>query len=211
MKKIILTLAVIVGLGTLGVNAQDTGMTGRNDKKISFGLKIDANLSNHFLSDLNNVKSKLGFGVSAGGFVKFDFHKNFALQPEILVHYKTSKLGKKTTKEKLDFEYWGIEIPVYAMGQMDLWNGRGYVGLGPYVGLGLSSKLDDNDVYKEKGGEKFMQRWDLGAGIIVGYEFRFGLQINAGYKMGFINALDAVKNDAKMHNQTISLGVAYRF
>ena len=39
------------------------------------------------------------------------------------------------------------------------------------------------------------------------YEF----QILASYKIGFINALNANKDDASMLNQTISLGLGYRF
>lgn len=211
MKKIILTLAVIVGLGSMGVNAQDTGGLNRNDKKLSFGVKADANLSGHLLSDMDDFKSELGFGASLGGFMKYDFHKNFALQPEIMVHYKNSKTEFKPNGKEFDFEYWGLEIPIYAVGQMDLWNGRGYVGLGPYVGFGFSAKRDDVKQYKEYGGVKEMQRWDFGAGVMLGYEFNFGMQINAGYKMGFIDALDANKKNATMRNHTISLGLGYRF
>lgn len=203
MKKIILTLAILAGLSTFSANAQD--------KKISFGVKAEANLSNHLLSDMDNMKSKLGFGASVGGFAKFDLHKNFAIQPEVLFHYKTSKLEEKNTKFEQDFEYWGVEIPVYAMGQMNLWNGRGYVGLGPYVGMGFSAELEDVDMYKKHNDKREMTRWDFGAGVMVGYEFKFGLQINAGYKMGFINNLDRYKDDHKMRNEVISLGVAYRF
>lgn len=202
MKKIILSLALIIGLGVMNTNAQV-------DKKISFGVKTDANLSSHFLSDLDAYKSKLGFGVSLGGFAKFDFHENFAIQPELLVHYKTSKMETKQGGDEADFEYWGLEIPVYAVGQMNLWNGRGYVGIGPYVGLGLNAEMEDVDQYDKVLGKTPMQRFDFGAGAMVGYEFKFGLQINAGYKVGFINALDDL--DGKMLNQTISLGLAYRF
>lgn len=206
MKKIILSFVLIAGIGISNINAQDI------DKKISFGVKAEANLSNHFLgSSMDDFKSTLGFGASVGGFAKFNLHENFAIQPEILGHYKSSKLKHKPSGEKNDFEYWGLEIPVYAVGQMNLWNGRGYVGLGPYVGLGLSADLGDVDQYKKVNGNKPMQRWDFGGGVMVGYEFGFGMQINASYKVGFINALDHDKDNSKMLNETVSLGLAYRF
>lgn len=208
MKKIILACAMLVGLGTSSVTAQDLN-TG--DKKLSFGVRAEANMSNHLLSDMDDYQSNLKIGASLGGFAKFDLHRNFAIQPEVLFHYKASELELKSTGAKQDFEYWGMEIPIYGLAQTQLWNGRGYVGLGPYVGFGFSSKLGGVDSYEEINGQKQMQRWDVGAGCMLGYEFNFGLQINAGYKIGFIDALDANKSNASMNNQTISLGLAYRF
>ena len=214
MKKIVLTLAVIIGLGTMSINAQDVDVS-HKDKKISFGVKAEANLSNHFMSSnlRDDYKSKLGFGATVGGFAKFDLHPNIAIQPEVLVHYKTSKLEHKTSKLESDFEYWGMEIPIYGMGQMNLWNGRGYVALGPYVGLGFSAELGDVKQYDNYDGHKDneMYRWDLGGAAMVGYEFNFGLQINASYKMGFTNNLNRLNDSHKMRNQMLSLGLAYRF
>ena len=56
-----------------------------------------------------------------------------------------------------------------------------------------------------------MQRWDVGAGLLLGYEILDTIQINVGYKVGFLDALDADKNIATMLNHAISIGFAYRF
>jgi hypothetical protein len=56
-----------------------------------------------------------------------------------------------------------------------------------------------------------MQRWDFGAGAMLGYEFGCRLQISATYKIGFINALNAGKDNATLLPQTVSLGLGYRF
>ncbi|KAA6312159.1 hypothetical protein EZS27_036858 [termite gut metagenome] len=202
MKKIVVTLAVIFGLSITQSNAQS----------ISGGIKADANLSNFLLSDMNNVESNMKFGASLGGFMKIDFSETFALQPELLFHYKSSemKLGGGAT----DYEYWSAEIPIYAMGQFTAGNGRFYVGIGPYVGLGFSAKYKtgDIDLYeKNDNDESAMNRWDFGGGAIVGYEFGGGIQINASYKIGFLDMMDAGRDNASMNTNTISLGIGYRF
>ncbi|HBG41588.1 MAG TPA: hypothetical protein DDZ96_09235 [Porphyromonadaceae bacterium] len=211
MKKIMLSLALMVGLGTATqVSAQ----------KVDLGVKADANMSNFILSDLDNVESNLGFGASLGGFAKINFTDHFALQPELLFHFKTSEIKNNPAGNSFeDYQYFGAEIPVYAVGQMNLGSGTGYIGVGPYVGLGFDARYkSDNDnaedlkLYKEYDNKKSaLQRFDFGAGIMIGYEFEAGIQINAGYKIGVIDALNAGKDDATMLPQTISLGLGYRF
>lgn len=196
MKKTILGIVLLLSVGATQVNAQS----------ISGGIKAEANLSNFILSDLPGVKNDMGFGATLGGFAKFDIVKNFAIQPELLFHFQTSTTEILNIEN--DYEYWGMEIPVYAMGQWYTNPGdRFYVAVGPYVGLGFSSKYTDLDV--DLYDTERHQRWDFGAKATLGYEFRFGLQINAAYKIGFINAID--EGVGTMLPQMVSLGLGYRF
>ena len=198
MKKVLVGFLVVLGLGVTQVNAQS----------ITYGAKAEANLSNFNLSDMKGVDSKMGFGVTVGGFAKFDISNRFAIQPELLVHFQNSEWKENGVKR--DYEYWGLEIPVYAMFQWNtLSNNRFYAGVGPYVGYGLSAEMNrpKTKMYKED----HFQEWDFGFGAQVGYEFANGIQINAGYKLGIVDALDAGKKDATALPQRISLGVGYRF
>ena len=208
MKKIILTVALAMGLGVAGINAQN----------VTGDIKVEANTSNFFLSDMDGLKSKLGFGVTVGGFGTVEFSENFVLRPEILLHLKNSTMEEEATGDETDYQYFGVEIPIYAVGQFAIGSGKGFVGVGPYVGFGIDARYkadgaDDLKLYEEIGnsGESMMKRFDMGAGLIVGYEFSQKLQITAGYKVGFIDALDAGKDNATMLNQTISLSLGYRF
>ncbi|MDL2323088.1 PorT family protein [Bacteroidales bacterium OttesenSCG-928-A17] len=201
MKKIVLALAVILGLGCSQVNAQTT---------ISGGVKADANMANFLLSDLTDYQSTMKVGASLGGFMKVEFNENFALQPELLIHYKASKMEVGNLES--NFEYWGAEIPVYAIGQMAMGTGKGFIGVGPYVGLGFDAKMGSADLYKKDSADKsVLNRWDFGIGAIVGYEFSNKISINAGYKIGLIDQMDRGKDDASMKNQTVNLGLGYRF
>jgi len=197
MKKMILGAVILISMGTAQINAQS----------ISYGVKVESGMSNFRLSDMGGVKSKMGFGVSAGGFSKIEISRNFAIQSEILFQYQTSTLEQKGFEDR-DFKYWGIESPIYAMGQYyTATGGRLYIGVGPYTGYGFSAKLNNPDqkLYKDDA----FQHWDFGFKAQIGYEFPNGFQINAGYKMGLKNAID--EGDGKMRPQAVSLGVGYRF
>ncbi|MCL2511849.1 MAG: PorT family protein [Bacteroidales bacterium] len=208
MKKVVVSVAVMLGLGLSNVQAQG----------VSFGVKADANMSNFILTDFaDGVKSKIGFGASIGGFTKIGFSENFGLQPELLLHFKTSKMEYVKDGPESDFQYFGMEIPVYLVGQTSLGSGKGFFGVGPFLGLGFDARYKPNvgsevELYKEYGGQDSdWQRFDFGAGAMLGYEFGSGLQISAGYKIGVINTLNRQKDDFSMLNQTISLGLGFRF
>ena len=212
MKKMILSVALIIGLGTVNMSAQTLL------ERLKFGIKTEANTSGFLLNDMNNMKSKLGFGVSIGGFGSIEFNENFAIREDILFHYKNSVMEDKTTGKETDYQYFGVEIPLYAVGQFALGSGKAFVGIGPYFGFGIDARYkvdgaDDIKLYDEIGNtsKSNMQRLDVGAGLMLGYEFSNKLQINAGYKVGFRDALDAEKSNATMLNETISLGLAYSF
>lgn len=196
MKKVFVGIMLFLGIGAVSANAQ----------AISGGIKAEANMSNFIVSDAPGVKSEMGFGASLGGFVKFDLGQHFAIQPELMFHFQNSTA--KASRIEEDFQYWGAEIPIYAMGQWYTNYGhRFYVGVGPYIGLGFSAEYTDSDVNLYK--DDIMQQFDFGAKATVGYEFANGIQINAGYKIGFIDAID--KGVGQMLPEMVSLGIGYRF
>lgn len=212
MKKVVITVVCALVVGFTQVNAQSSGFVGGLMDKLSFGVKAEGNMSNFILSDMSDIKSKMGIGGNIGGFIKFDISKNFAIHEDILFSYYSSEIEQNGSKDT--YEAFGIEVPIYAMGQWNTFTGgRFYAGVGPYFGMGLSAKMKDSDInlYKKVNGETPMNRLVVGGAAQIGYEFSFGLQINATYKLGITNSLDSMKDDAKMNSQTVSLGIGYRF
>ncbi len=193
-------------------------------QQLSFGAKAEANFSNHLLKDLPGATNSMGPGVTLGGFAKIELSEHFALQPELLFSFKHINIEMSGEIPDLgpfdmkgDVEYWGMEIPVYALGQWKAGSGQFYAGLGPWFAYGFSMKSYYGDggmgtmdlyssEYDDMGGIK---RFDLGLGALAGYELACGLQFNAGYKLGLINAAESAP--AKMHSQTLSIGLGYRF
>jgi len=207
MRKVFLAVVLVFGLGLTQLQAQE----------VKGGIKIDATLSNFLLSDMDGMKSKVGPGISVGGYTKIMLGENFALQPEILLHYKNSIMEVKSSGKETDYQYFGVEIPFYAVGQTSIGKGKGFLGAGPYLGFGIDARykadgMDAVELYKEYNGQKSeLQRWDFGLGVMLGYEFGSGLQIIGGWKIGFIDALNANKDNASMLNNTFNLGLGYRF
>lgn len=202
MKKLVLSITFVIVLVTTQLHAQN----------ISWGVKAEANISNFLLNNMSGYKSTMGAAAGIGGFLKFDFGQYFALQPELLFCNQNSTL--KLNGRGSDFQYWGMEVPVYAMGQLIQENGdRAYIGIGPYGKLGFSARNTSANInyYKKNGESRFMQPGDVGVAALIGYEFCFGMQINASYKYGLLNQLDNASGNSFLRNQLISLGIGYRF
>ncbi len=213
MKKLVMMAVLAIVLGTAQAEAQ--GLVKNLMGHMYGGPKVEANLSGFFLSDIPGVKSKMNVGGSVGGFFGFRVTENFSVQEDILMHYQVSQLEQDGKKG--DLSYLGAELAFYAVGHWNVYgNNRLIVGAGPFVGYGLNAKykMDDNetDLYEKNGnGDKVFQPFSVGAGIMLGYELGCGLQINASYKIGILDQLDAPKDKASMLPSRISLGVAYRF
>lgn len=205
----LLTIALALGLGLTQILAQ----------RVSGGVKVDANMSSFFLDNIPDMKSKLGLGVSLGGFSEIAlFGGHSAFRTELLLHYKNSTMEERATGNEKYFQYIGVELSHYYMIQRSFPNGRLFVGVGPYVGFGIDARykfrdMDDVNLYKEYNGQKSeMRRWNLGGAIMVGYEFNNKIQVTFAHKRsGIVNLLQNADNRAGMFNQAVSLGVGYRF
>jgi opacity protein-like surface antigen len=212
MKKKILTAIIIAGTGMANISAQNDF---KKESLLTGGLKLEANLSNFILSG-TSVTAKKNLGVTFGGFLNLDISKHFALQGELIYHYKSSDLSRDDEKNK--FQYLGMEIPMYAVYQWKFKNrARLYAGLGPYTEFGFSARVKKDgkwiDLYKKNEATDMSIMFDTnsGFGLMAGYEFASGLQMNIGYKVSITNVLDANSASFSMFPQTISLGIGYRF
>ena len=210
MKKIAIITIVVLGFNITNVNSQ--GIKDFINERLSFGLKLEGNGTNFLLSDMPTVKSEMGFGGTFGGFIKIDLFEHFAIQEDILYSYFSSEFKQNSIADT--YEYFGMEVPIYFMGQWKTASGRRfYVGVGPYFGMGFTAKLKDKDIdlYKKyDGNNPFMKRMTFGGAAQIGYEFKSGLQMNASYKIG-TNMLDANKDASSMLPSTVSAGIGYCF
>ncbi|MDR1706795.1 MAG: PorT family protein [Prevotella sp.] len=200
MKKVIAGVLILFSIGITQVNAQT----------ISGGIKVDADMSGFLLTKFPGAKSKLRFGASLGGFMEIGLSGSFALRPELLLKSRHSKLESTSENVKNDYQYLGVEIPVYALGQFQMGDGKFYAGAGPYIGCGFSAKFKEGDKKDDLYEGGMMKRFDFGAGILAGYEFSNKMQLSAGYRMGLTNLIKG-GGDTKFRNHELSLGIGYRF
>ena len=213
-KRIVLVLMILMGCSFSQTKAQ--GLVQFIKEQLSIGLKIEGVGSNFILSNIPNVKSDMNVGGAFGPYLKLELSKHFALQEDILFTYKSSKLKQNGVDG--NFQYFGTEVPFYALGQWETNDkDRFYIGVGPYVAMGLRAKdkiggvdinLYNNDIGNV---QSVWNRIEMGMGSLIGYEFKCGLQINASYKIGLTNVLKDNIGNAKMHTSTASLGLGYHF
>lgn len=218
----------------------------RLPKKVTFGLLLNGNLSNFVITRTGGkpMSSYLRLGGEFGAFSDFKITPHFHIQPQLLFTAERNHFAWDNEDDGL----WafGLDIPVYFLGNYGNMR-QGYLqfGGGIYTHFQFASNVGDRVQKKEthtptpseiERGELEKSYSELlrlhsnhfGIGLMLGYEFRFGLQINASYKISLsdicsfyvnnktkktdgqeINTISLV--DAAIYPQKIAIGVGYRF
>ncbi|REC62505.1 hypothetical protein DRF65_10460 [Chryseobacterium pennae] len=179
-------------MGTVSVKAQ---------KKMSLGLKGGVNSTFYkYDSESQYSKSSPELGGSVGGFLKYDFGSWFALQSDLMLHYRNSEMENKFTAETSKLESYDLELPVYGIFQYKLGTGKLFFGIGPYLGYGINAKMDDMDMYsKDAEGKSSLKQLNYGAAAMFGYDFGH-FQISASYisqyGIGSMSSISALKRQS---------------
>ena len=186
--------------------------------QLSTGVKTDVNLSDFFgLTQTSDIKIRKKAGGSAGLFCKYQWLENRVVEMDMMFRYRTSELKNKSTGETADYSYFGIELPLYSLVQVEIDNQTVFVGLGPFVSFGLQShyrygNCNINLYRKDPVNSKSpVRRWDFGVGFLIGYELKCRLQFNFNYQLGLRNIAGDVFENTGMISQLVSLGTGYRF
>ncbi len=203
---------IILSLYCIQSQAQ---IEGNHKVGIAGGPLIEANLTQFIITGTTQLKSQPDMGFTGGGFLQIGLSKEFAIQGELLFHYKNSHVGIQANDR---IRYWGLEIPLYALYIHNLKGGHYlHMGGGPYAEFGLSadalSEGEITSLYHPNNNKEIqaMHGSNTGFGVIFGYEMPCRIQINLSYKISIANLLDANSNEASFFPMAINLGVAYRF
>ncbi len=162
-------------------------------QEIDLGVKTGVNFSK--ISDVDNLSNKTGF--QAGVFAGIKFTDKVGLQADILY----SQQGAEFDAGKFDLNYVNIPIVLkYYLVQ----------GLNVQVGPQFGFILDD-DIYEiQNGGPTIKgnaEKSDVSAVVGTGYDFPFGIRVDARYNFGFTDVL----KDEKSKNNVFSLALGYSF
>ncbi len=161
-------------------------------------------------------------GTSLGAVLEIKLHKNFAIQPEIMLVQKGTKVDFPdyyysyyyysgfTEETKLRLNY--LEVPILAKGIIGNESVTGYAAVGPtlgYAASGYLTELGEKMTLKDEDWDGFT-RFELGAsfgggvGLSVGNGQAF---LDLRYLLGFTNIID--DTDIKVRNRAISISVGY--
>ena len=213
---------------------------------VSGGLMGGVNFSHFIITrDHHTMTSHSRIGGELGGFLDFSLSKHFAIQPQVLftAHQNYFSATDSTVADTINGLWsFGMEIPIYFLGRFGNMR-QGYFqfgggifthftfasNTGKYRNVDQSSEQVEKTTKKNPFAEPLIYREDytrlyklhnnhFGLCFTVGYEFSFGMQINAYYKVslsdiaGFYSEMKGKQvADALIYPQSISLCIGYRW
>lgn len=195
MKKALLALSLVAA--STGAFAQ-----------ISFAPVIGMNLANMTVKNSSGTGLSADnlIGVHAGVFAKVPLNEKLAIMPGLL--YSMKGFDLKDLKLKLTVN--ALEIPLNVSYSITGDNNDGlYIYGGPYLGVALSGKTEDNGITQDLtfNDEDGMQRMDFGGNVGVGYRLPMGLMVQAQYGFGL---MDMEKTDNyEYKNKVIGVTIGY--
>ncbi len=201
-------------------------------RPVSGGLIAGANMSN-FIIMRNHIpmSSFMRVGGELGGFLDFSITKHFAIQPQVVLTAHQNYFAATDTTNRL----WsfGVDIPIYFLGRFGNLE-KGYVQFGGGLFTHFTFASNVKDKYQswdspttinpdQQTHDEYRELYRLhdnhfGICIMVGYEFKFGMQINAQYKISLSDITSFYGNNkgqevanALIFPQSISLHLGYRW
>ncbi|MGI9552101.1 MAG: porin family protein [Aurantibacter sp.] len=196
MRKMILLLFFLAAI--YNINAQ---------AKVRPGLKSGLNVSSISNLDLDNTS-----GIYAGAFAHIRFSEIYTMQLELLY---SAQGGKANTIGESDLEF---DYILFSMANKLFVSKK--MGFHFIVGPSLELNLDSNRLEYDDGewiwNDDSPTRFDIAIFAGIGYEFNFGLILEARYKQGFLDVADFVNNldddlSDKSLNSMFQIGAAYKF
>lgn len=204
MKRIILVLAIIAGIG-LSANAQTYLIP-----------KAGATFSNLKLNNDESVSGRTGFAAGLGLALPLAPDGFFAIQPELLYIQKGAKFktnsASGTFVGETSLNY--FELPVLAKISFGGEAVKAYVNAGPSIAYALQGRSNDTDISFGNSNATFNNRMDFGLQFGGGLGFGIGagnLLLDLRYGMGLSNLLNqsVAGADSEAQNRTYALTLGY--
>ncbi|NNE76320.1 MAG: PorT family protein [Pricia sp.] len=193
MKKIF-SLSIVLFLIITAVGHSQTRL----------GMKLGLNQSK-----ISKTKLDTQSGIYVGAFVDLPFTDYYALQPEILY----SRQGGKSNSS----EYGDVTIDYISIGVPNKFYVDPSNGLHFLIGLGLDINIENNFVNLTNFDiDEEISPFDISVIGGIGYEFDFGLILEARYKQGTIS-IDfwgedhLYEEEGSNLNGVFQIGAAYKF
>lgn len=196
MKKLILLSIFLVATGNIHAQV-----------KVRPGLKSGLNIS-----DVSNLNLEATSGIYAGAFAHIRISDIYTIQPELLYSAQGGKARNIGESDlELDYVLFSFANKLFVSRKMGL-----HFIVGPSLELNLDGdhlEYDDGEWTWDNDGPTL---FDIAIFTGIGYEFPFGLMLEARYKQGLFDVADFVNNldddfSDKSLNSVFQIGAAYKF
>ncbi len=215
MKKILISILLFTAMFTAV----------QSFAQLSFGVKGSFNMYN--LSSKDNdgkkIESSMIPAFDAGAFVEIPIAPEFYFRPELYFATKGAKSKNQTPESKINLSY--IVLPLNFLYKSDLSGGKVFIGIGPYLALGVGGKISSgsndykikfkNDVtMNDLETSLYYKPIDFGANLIAGYEFKNKISLAINTSLGLTNIeskVDGKQADSSTKNNGFGLTIGYQF
>ncbi|MDQ2792551.1 MAG: PorT family protein [Bacteroidota bacterium] len=195
MKKILLSLAVLVGVAS-AAHAQET----------RFGVKAGVNLAKltgYYAGDNKNLVS-----LAAGVMADFGVSDLLSFHPELLYSQKGSKPNTARATGQVRTSY--LDLPLLLRVKAD----GLFFEAGPQVGLVVAQKSEidfGNGSVVSSTSTSGVQKLDLGYIAGIGYQLPAGLELGVRYNGGLLGVNNSTVSFNGPHNSVFQLQLGYLF
>ncbi|MBL0232106.1 MAG: PorT family protein [Chitinophagaceae bacterium] len=212
MKKTIILLAAVFAAHLVSI-AQNTRV----------GFTAGVSMSNYKITADNlSIKGDTKAGITFGVLVDAPLSDHLSLQPALNFIQKglnnTNDLGGGVT-EKSKSTINLIEVPVNFLYNSNGKGGNFFVGAGPSLGFGISgnSRTTYSDGTPEESSKiKFgntidddLKGLDLGANLLAGYCLKGGFMFSVNYNLGLSNLVPKPEGNEKMKSHYIGIKLGW--
>ena len=236
MKRL-LFLLLVLPLTFAPLLAQDDEEEFYRYHPVRAGLLLQANLAGEQMYIAEAVLSAYpGAGAEAGGFVDYQLARRLLVEVQCVLALQSGTYvaaeadpgfllwnREGTFSRVADMRLLGMDIPLYLVGLFPAGSGAFRLGAGPFTHLTFRAwSPGDKDFvtpYKRvysvddvTGKPRYLLGDShAGIGVLLGYEFGSGLQINLAGKYSLIDIINYESERSYAHPYKLSLGVGYRF
>lgn len=164
-------------------------------QEIDLGIKAGANFAN--ITDASNLSNKTGFQAGIFGGIKFT--DKVGIQADMLY----SQQGAEFDGGEFDLTY--INVPIVV--KYYLFQGLN-LQAGPQFGFIVEDKITF-DVFGDISRKAKAEEFDMSAVVGAGYDFPFGVRLDARYNFGLTDV--SKDSGAEGKNSVFSLALGYSF
>ena len=199
MKKIFFMMAV-VAIASKTTTAQMT----------SFGVTAGAVIANYSAkADGESQKLDSKAGLTFGIVCNIPISKSFSFQPAINYVQKGASSAEDEIKVKVKLNY--LEVPLNFVYNSPEKNGHFFIGAGPSFSYGIAAKVKAGDIeiksHFGSGEDDIAKPVEIGANIMMGYQFAGGFNIAANYNSGLNNI--SADGTTTEHNHYFGFRIGY--
>jgi len=233
MKKYI--LFILLGLACAQtLRAQDADSLKFQPTHI--GVLLQANYAGESMYIAESRMSAYpGGGLEGGAFLDYHFTKNLLVEVQMVLALQNATLvatdadpgflfwDKRQKTELADLRIFGMDIPFYLVGIVQLGSGHLRLGAGAYTHFTFASWVPGNQDFvtpykrivstdEATGKPRYaLSDTHAGFGMLAGYEFPSGLQINLGCKYSIIDIINYESDYSHAHPYKLTVGLGWRF